>query len=156
MSLCAAAAYSTITPDFAIDTLSAHFLAGPSPTSLVELHVDRLSDGGRFCTRVVKLTQGGGGGTMVHVTCSFVRTSLMGGRSMEHVVGRKTGCMLQGKGLELDDLAVGRTGGGPWMGFQRLGVFYTGSPILPPLHTLLSNIPKQVPDPNHKPPTPHN
>lgn len=65
MSLAAAAAYETVTPDFCIDTLQTHFLAGPKAELPLQLSVQRLSDTGRFATRVVMIEQAGM--RMVHV-----------------------------------------------------------------------------------------
>lgn len=124
MSLAAAAAYATIPPGFAIDTLNTHFIAGPDPSQVLQQRVTRLSDGGRFATRVVSVEQKGK--VMVHVTCSFVRTGSMRAPSMTHCVGRSGGQVLGAEGITLDDLANGRGRLGPWMRFQRLPLGYHG------------------------------
>ena len=148
MGLAAAAAYETVTDDFSIDTLAANFLNGPDPTKLLQIRVQRLSDGGRFCTRIVIVEQDGT--NMVHCTCSFVRTGAMKGPSMTHCVARRTSQTLDK--ITLDDLELGRTKQGPFMKFQRLPLVYSGklayftSPgIGPP--SILTNV-QQVLSPN--------
>ena len=122
MSLAAAAAYKTVTSDFAIDTLSAHFLAGSNSTKPLQQRVQRLSDTGRFCARVVTVEQGDV--VMVHATCTFVRVKAMGGPSMRHVVGRRGKQRIER--ITLDDLEPGRKREGPFMKFQRLPLEYFG------------------------------
>ena len=127
MGYAAAAAYETVTPDFALDTLSAHFLNGPKPDQPLQQKVQRLSDGGRFCTRVVTVEQGGT--VMVHATCSFVRAASMMGPSMKHCVSRSSNQMIEK--IILDDLEPGRTRLGPFMKFQRLPLEYKGRFLYP-------------------------
>jgi acyl-CoA thioesterase 8 len=122
MSLAAAAAYKTVAFDFAIDTLSAHFISGPKPDRPLQQRVQRLSDSGRFAHRVVSVEQDGR--VMVHVTCSFVRSDALKGRSMVHDVSRATTETIDR--ITLDDLEPGRTRQGPFMKFQRLPLVYTG------------------------------
>ena len=131
MSLATAAAYETLTPDFCIDTLQTHFLDGPKAELPLQLAVQRLSDGGRFATRVVIIEQSGI--RMVHVTLSFVRASAMKGPSMTHSVRRRTTPTVEE--ITLDDLAPGINEHGPYMKFQRLALVYTGpepKPAKPP------------------------
>lgn len=125
MGLAANAAYETVTSDFCIDTLAAHFLNGPDPTKLLQLRVQRLSDGGRFCARMVTVEQGGV--MMVHITCTFVRTVAMKGPSMKHCVGRTSSQTIEK--ITLDDLELGRTKNGPFMKFQRLPLVHKGKAI---------------------------
>lgn len=137
MTLCTSAAYETVSSDFSIASLQTHFLLGPRNDQRIDLHVQRLSDGGRFSTRVVSLIQSNK--TMVHVTCSFVRTAAMGGPSMEHSVSRATDYRLDA--ITLDDLEWGRTELGPYMKYQRFPLAYTGperpAPANPPPENLI-------------------
>ncbi|KAK3695909.1 acyl-CoA thioesterase [Vermiconidia calcicola] len=131
MALGAAAAYETVSFDFSINTLQAHFLAGPKPDQLLRFKVQRLSESGRFATRVVTLEQSET--AVVHVTCSFVRTSAMQGRTMTHSVGRSS--PQTAEAITLDDLEVGRNKQGPIFKFQRLPLVYSGpgpAPSNPP------------------------
>lgn len=111
-----AAAFETVSSDFAIDTVQAYFLAVTNPDLPVVHRVKRLSDGGRFVTRVITAEQKGK--VTGHITCSFVRYAALDGRSMVHSVRR------QGKqsidSITLDDLEIGRNEYGPYMKFQRL------------------------------------
>lgn len=116
MALAANAAYQTTTPGFTLDTLSCHFLAAPQASIPFDITVQRLSDGGRFCSRVAVLAQTGA--LKVHVTCTFVRTSAMTGPSMSHAVSRQSQQRIDA--ITLDDLAPGRSDIGPYMQFQRL------------------------------------
>ncbi len=118
MALAAAAAYETVGQDFAIDTLHTCFTAGPKFEKPLDLEVQRLNDGGRFCTRVVTVKQSTL--VVVHVTCSFVRFSAMTGTSMTHAVRRATSAHIDQ--ITLDDLEPGRDSRGPYMKFQRLSV----------------------------------
>ena len=136
MAIAAAAAFETVTSDFSIDTLHALFLNGPKPDIFLQLRVQRLSDGGRFVTRVVTLEQGST--TMVHVTCSFVRTALMGGGSMTHSARRKTSETIEE--ITLDDLEPGRNKQGPIMRYQRLPLVYTGKGARPQDPSPLSTV----------------
>lgn len=122
MSLAAAAAYETVTSDFSIDTLQAHFVSGPKDDVLLQMKVQRLKDSGRFAHRVVEVNQKDA--LMVHVTCSFVRTALMKGPSMTHSVGRAAGQTIDS--ITLDDLELGIDKQGPVMRFQRLPLVHTG------------------------------
>lgn len=122
MSLCAAAAYKTVTADFALDTLHAHFLAGPKTEPQVQLKITRISDSGRFAVRMVSLEQSGV--RAVLVTCSFARVSKLGGASMTHSVRRKSKQTV--RAITLDDLEEGKNAHGPYMKFQRLPLEYTG------------------------------
>ncbi len=119
----AAAAYEMVGPEFCIDSLQAHFLFGPDPKLPMLYKVGRLSDGGRFLTRTVTAEQNGK--AMMHVTCTFVRSSAMNGPSMTHSVQR------QGKrtidSITLDDLDLARNEYGPYMKFQRLPLESIGS-----------------------------
>lgn len=120
MALAANAAYQTLQPGFSIDTLSCHFLAFPKHDVPFDITVQRLSDGGRFCSRAVSLEQAGV--LKVHVTCSFVRSGSMGGPSMTHCIQRRSHQKIES--ITLDDLAPGRTGIGPYMKYQRLPLLY--------------------------------
>lgn len=121
MSLAAAAAYETVSDDFAIDTLHVYFLAGPKPDRVLDMRVQRLNDSGRFATRAVRVEQGG---TIVaHVTSSFVRVSAMGGPTMTHCVPRATSATIEK--ITLDDLEPGTNSQGPIMKFQRFPLFHT-------------------------------
>lgn len=122
MSVAAAAAYKTVTEEFYLDGLQAHFLSAPKFDSPLQQRVHRLSDGGRFVTRVVTVEQSGK--AMVHVTCTFVRTSAMKGPSMTHCVERATTQTVND--ITLDDLEWGKNERGPYMKFQRLPVVNTG------------------------------
>ena len=122
MAIAAAAAYKTVSSDFSIDSLQANFLSFAKFDVPLQQRVRRLSDGGRFATRVVTMEQGGT--VMVHIVCSFVRTSAMTGPSMKHCVGRAT--MQTVESITLDDLEVGKTQHGPHMKYQRLPIVYTG------------------------------
>lgn len=136
MALAANAAYQTAVPGFSIDTLSCHFLAAPKADVPFDITVERLSDGGRFCSRVAVLEQAGA--LKVHVTCSFVRPGSMTGPSMSHSVQRKSHQRLDA--ITFDDLDVEKTDVGPYMKFQRLPLFYTGagkSPANPPPESLI-------------------
>ena len=128
MSLAAAAAYETVSSEFSIDTLQAHFLSGPNPDLPLQMRVQRLSNGGRFLTRVILVEQRGT--KMVHVTCSFVRTAAMKGPSMTHSTSRMTSQTIDS--ITLDDLEVGKNKQGPIMKFQRTPPVYTGTGIPPP------------------------
>ncbi|KAF2172150.1 hypothetical protein M409DRAFT_49889 [Zasmidium cellare ATCC 36951] len=122
MALCTTAAYETVSSDFSIASLQTHFLLGPRNNVRIDLQVQRLSDGGRFATRLVSLLQNNR--IMVHVTCSFVRTSAMGGPSMAHSASRATNYRLDA--ITLDDLDYGRTELGPYMKYQRFPLVYAG------------------------------
>lgn len=127
MTLCANAAYATVSDDFSLDSLQAHFLSGPKDEPAYDIHVQRLNDGGRFATRGVILKQSGQ--NMVFVTCSFVRAATLTGQSMQHCVTRASSQRLDQ--ITLDDLEPERTYLGPWMKFQRLAVEYTGPECRP-------------------------
>jgi acyl-CoA thioesterase II len=133
MSLAAAAAYETVGSDFCIDTLHTYFLAGPKQERSLQLEVQRLNDGGRFLTRVVTVKQDEI--PMVHVTCSFVRSSAMAGPSMTHCIRRAASATVDA--ITLDDLEPGKDSRGPVMKFQRLSV----TP-----HTKTTNSEKPTPD----------
>lgn len=122
MAMAANAAYETVSQDFAIDTLQAHFLSGPDEGVLMQLKVQRLSDSGRFAIRTVAVSQGEA--ARVYVTCSFVRTSAMKGPSMTHAVGRRNSQTVNT--ITLDDLEPFRNQLGPYKKFQRLPLVYTG------------------------------
>ena len=147
MGLAANAAYETVTPDFSIDTLVAHFLNGPDPTKLLQLRVQQISDGGRFCARVVSVEQAGI--TMVHIMCTFVRTSAMKGPSMTHAVNRASSQTIEK--ITLDDLELGRTKNGPFMKFQRLPLVSDGKPVSQ--HSI-SGTTVRDPEPTHEKPPP--
>jgi len=110
------AAYETIGPDFAIDSLSTHFVAGPDPKLPLRCRVQRLNDGGRFVTRTVSLEQEGK--RKVFVTCSFVRYEALGGPSMTHCMPRQSHQLIDK--ITLDDLELAKNSLGPYMKFQRL------------------------------------
>lgn len=122
MALCTAAAYETVSADFSIASLHTIFVLGPRNDVEIDLRVQRLSDGGRFATRIVSLRQNDK--TMVNVTCSFLRTSAMEGPSMEHSATRATDYELDA--ITLDDLDFGRTELGPYMKYQRFPLVYAG------------------------------
>ena len=122
MALATAAAYETIESGFSVDTLQCHFVSGPDPDLPIQMRVQRLSDGGRFVTRVITMEQNKT--IMVHVTCSFVRVSAMNGPSMTHFVGRSTSDTINS--MTLDDLETARTKQGPVMKYQRLPLVHTG------------------------------
>ena len=122
MSLAAAAAYETIDSVFSIDTLQAHFLSGSKDDVPLRMRVQRLSDGRNFITRVVHVEQNNT--IMVHITCSFVRSTGMRGPSMTHSASRKTSQIIDA--ITLDDLGRGGNKQGPIMKFQRLPLVYTG------------------------------
>ena len=127
MSLAAAAAYESVSPDFYIDTVHTHFLLGPKHKEPLNARVTRLSDSGKFATRVVVLEQSEK--AMVHVTCTFVRTSAMGGPSMTHSASRTSVQTIDA--ITLDDLEPGRTSSGPIMKYQRFPLEYTGRGSVP-------------------------
>jgi acyl-CoA thioesterase len=127
MSLAAAAAYKTVSTDFVIDTLQAHFLSGPKAELPLLLRVQQLSNGGRFATRVITVEQAEA--AMVHVTCSFVRIGALGGPSMEHDTGRASEQTVEK--ITLDDLEPRRGRLGPYMKFQRLPLAYNGGGTIP-------------------------
>jgi acyl-CoA thioesterase II len=118
MSLAAAAAYETVSDDFMIDTLHTYFLAGPKYEQRLQLKVQRLNDGGRFATRMVTVEQAGL--AVVHVTCSFVRSSAMSGNAMTHSIRRASSGTIDE--ITLDDLEHGRDSRGPIMKVQRLSI----------------------------------
>lgn len=122
MALATAAAYETVSSEFHIDTLHTHFLLGPKANQRLNARVTRLSDSGKFATRVVVLEQGGR--AMVHVTCTFVKTSAMVGPAMTHSTKRASSQTIDA--ITLDDLEPGRTGAGPVMKYQRFPLEYTG------------------------------
>jgi acyl-CoA thioesterase len=122
MALATAAAYETVSSDFDIDTLHTHFLLGPKADQPLTIRVSRLSDSGKFATRVVVLEQTDK--TMVHATCTFAKTSAMGGPTMTHSTGRASSQAIDA--ITLDDLEPGRTSAGPVMKYQRLPLEYTG------------------------------
>ena len=131
MSIAAAAAYKTVSSDFFIDMLQAHFLSGPKYDMPLRQKVQRLSDTGRFATRVVSMEQAGA--IVVHVTCMFIRKAKMDGPSMRHCVGRASTQTIES--ITLDDLESGRDERGPYMQFQRLPLMYTDTgtaPFKPP------------------------
>ena len=136
MALAAAAAYETVTTDFSIDTLQAHFLSGPNCDGHLQMTVQRLSDGGRFATRVISVRQNSN--RLVHVTCSFVRTAAMKGPSMTHSSQRKSSQTVGA--ITLDDLEPGRNQQGPVFQYERLPLLYTGPdprPLKPaPMHMI--------------------
>lgn len=111
MAQATAAAYRTVDVDFAIDNLTTHFLSGPDPRSPLRLRVERVSDGGRFVTRTVFVEQNGR--KMVHVFCSFVRASTLGGGSMIHSVSRQSSQTVNS--ITLDDLELAKSDLGPYM-----------------------------------------
>lgn len=117
MALSANAAFETVSPDFSIDSLQANFLLGPDANLPMDLEVTKLSDGGRFAVRTVHMRQAGK--LLVHSTVQFARG--LSGESMQHTVGRATRTMIDE--ITLDDLEVGRNDRGPYMRYQRLGVF---------------------------------
>ncbi len=131
MASAAAAAYETVGSDFAIDTLHTFFVAGPKHDQVLQLKVQLLNDGGRFLTRVVTVEQSGK--PVVHVTCSFVRTSAMTGPSMTHSVQRTGTETIEA--ITLDDLEVGANTQGPVMKYQRLSLTPTHSPLSSKLYT---------------------
>lgn len=116
MAQATGAAYKTVGLDFAIDSLTTHFLSGPDPKAPLRLRVRRPSDGGRFVTRTVSVEQNGR--SMVHVFCSFVRASALDGRSMIHCVSRQNPQTIEQ--ITLDDLELAKNDHGPYMKFQRL------------------------------------
>lgn len=122
-ALAAKAAYETVSDDFYIDTLQAHFLSGAEVDRAIRLHVQRLSDTGRFATRVVSLKQDEA--IVVHVTCSFIRKSAMQGPSMKHSVSRATRQKIDK--ITLDDFAPIRTDAGPWLKYQRFPLTHTAA-----------------------------
>lgn len=122
MALATAAAYETVGSEFHIDTLHTHFLLGPKADQRLNARVTRLSDSGKFATRVVLLEQNDK--PMVHVTCTFVKTTAMGGPSMTHSVKRETSSTIDA--IVLDDLEPGTTSAGPVMKYQRFPLEYTG------------------------------
>jgi len=136
MALAANAAYHTTAEGFAIDTLQCHFLAAPRYDVPFDAKVQRLTDGGRFCSRVVHLEQEGS--LKVFVSCSFVRPKLMSGPSMTHAMQRQSGQTIDS--ITLDDLARERSDIGPYVKFQRLPLLWKGSgpqPTEPPPESLL-------------------
>lgn len=130
MALAANAAAQTTAPGFTIDTLSCHFLAAPKADVPFDIAVQRLTDGGRFCSRLTTLSQTAA--LKVHVTISFVRPTSMTGPSMTHHAPRRSHQKISS--IELDDLADERTDIGPYMKFQRLPLLYTGPHEPPPSH----------------------
>lgn len=116
MAQATAAAYQTVESDFAIDSLTTHFLSGPDPKIPLRIRIQRPSDGGRFVTRVAVVEQNGR--NMVHVFCSFVRASALGGSSMTHRVSRQSTQTVDA--ITLDDLELAKSDLGPYMKFQRL------------------------------------
>ena len=122
MALATVAAYETVSSDFHIDTLHTHFLLGPKADQQLDARVSRLSDSGKFATRVIILEQNDK--SMVHVTCTFVKTSAMVGPSMTHSMKRASSKTLDA--ITLDDLAPGATSAGPVMKYQRFPLEYTG------------------------------
>lgn len=72
MSMCAHAAYSTISDDFVLDNLQSHFLGATKPDEKISFKVDRLSNGKKFAVRSVITEQNGKG--MLSATLSFVKT----------------------------------------------------------------------------------
>lgn len=67
MAFAAAAAYETLSDEWALNTLQSYFLLGPDPRTPFLMKVQRLSDGGRFATRAIEVQQGGK--LVCHVTC---------------------------------------------------------------------------------------
>ena len=122
MALAAAAAYETVNPEFHIDTLHTHFLLGPKADKILNARVSRLSDSGKFATRVVVLEQNDK--ALVHTTCTFVKTAAMGGPTMTHSIGRASSQTLDA--ITLDDLETWKTSAGPVMKYQRFPLEYTG------------------------------
>ena len=148
MGLAINAAYETVPSGFSVDTINTHFVSGPKAALPLQIKVQRLSESGRFMTRVVDASQSGT--TMVHVTCSFVRTSAMKGPSMTHAGGRKTTQTINA--ITLDDLELGRDRLGPYMKFQRLPLVYDGpgaAPRAPPpesfIYTSVAQISPSIP-----------
>ena len=127
MALATAAAYETVSSEFHIDTLHTHFLLGPKANQRLNARVSRLSDSGKFATRVVILEQDDK--SMVHVTCTFVKTSAMVGPSMTHCMKRASTQTMDA--ITLDDLAPGATSAGPVMKYQRFPLEYTGRGTTP-------------------------
>ena len=122
MALATAAAYETVSSEFYIDTLHTHFLLGPKADQQLNMRVSRLSASGKFATRVVLLEQSDK--VMVHTTCSFVKTSAMGGPTMTHSTARAGSQTIDA--ITLDDLEPGTTSAGPVMKYQRFPLEYTG------------------------------
>ncbi|KXT07853.1 hypothetical protein AC579_1206 [Pseudocercospora musae] len=136
MALAAAAAYETVSTDFAIDMLQAQFLLGPRPTPAMTIRVQRLNDGGRFAFRIVSIEQERS--VVCHVTCSFVRPSSLRDPSMAHSVRRATTHEIQS--IAIDDLDFGRTDLGPWMRFQRLSITQDGNEQAATDHVAAENL----------------
>lgn len=138
MALTAAAAYETVSSDFALDMLQCHFLIGPQAKTPMQLHVQRLNDGGRFATRAVALKQKDS--ICVYVTCSFVRANKLTGPSMQHTIQRTTPKTVDS--IEIDDLAENRSDVGPWMAFERLSLTHKGPSNAPEnmTHTVAATI----------------
>lgn len=116
MSECAVAAYRTVPEDFTLDSLQAHFLAGPKPKVPMVFRVTRLSNGRRFAVRAVVLEQNGI--PLLHATASFVSKSPWTGPSMKSSSARKTRHSVSE--ITLDDLDYNRGPLGSFMKFERL------------------------------------
>lgn len=116
MSEAAVAAYKTVSEDFTLDTLQAHFLGGPKASIPLTFKVTRLSNGRRFAVRSVLLEQNGV--PLLHATASFVSKSPWTGPSMVSTSTRKT--IHKVDEITLDDLDHNLGPNGPFMRFQRL------------------------------------
>ena len=123
MSLCAAAAYKTISDDFVLDNLQSHFLRGISAQSPMRFRVSRLSNGKRFVVRYVAIEQGG---MLMHAsTMTFVSKSKWNGPANRYTVKRKTSHKVDE--ITLDDLAFpGVKPLRPHMKFQRMPLVFQG------------------------------
>jgi acyl-CoA thioesterase II len=130
MAECAAAAYHTVSDGFVLDSLQAHFLAGPNANNPIAYKVQRLSNGKRFAVRLVTVEQGGK--TVMMTTVSFVSGLKWTGLAMTHSVSRTAKQTVQQ--IELDDLAKKNTCG-PFMKFERLPVVFSG-PFQQPQSTI--------------------
>jgi acyl-CoA thioesterase 8 len=154
MSLATAAAYETVSKDFMVDTLHTYFLAGPKYEQRLQFKVQCLNDGGRFTTRMVTVEQAGL--AVVHVTCSFVRSSAMSGNAMTHSIRRAMSDSIDE--ITLDDLEPGKDSRGPIMKFQRLSVNPHNGTIgapgkTPPeslVYTSAATISPAIKSPDHK------
>lgn len=124
MSQCALAASHTVSSQFTICSLHAHFLAGASAKKPLQYRVVRLSDGGRFVVRSVTLEQGGR--EMLHATVTFMHNSPWTGVAMTHSVRRRTRHAVSE--ITMDDLEDGRGSLGSFMRFQRLPLVLAKSP----------------------------